>query len=113
DDNPAVSDQSLDNHMFASPIFIQEKKTARTQTAALSKVHKGIRCRAADLQELLVIEGIFRVARGKRFGVRGSAARGATLHPCEPRARSTQASAQPRRTLRVNSQRMQGHPGFF
>src|SRR6266576_5214740 len=81
--DPAVVNQDLDHDMFGSPVLIQQEKAARVQAAALGKVHECVARRAANFQELLIIESVLRVTRVKRVRVLSGAAYRTVLHPRE------------------------------
>src|SRR5258706_504183 len=81
--DPAVIDQDLDHDMFGLPVLIQQEKAARMQAAALGKVHERVARRAANFQELPIIESVLRVTRVKRVRVLCGAAYRTVLHPRE------------------------------
>jgi len=81
--DPAVIDQDLDHDMFGLPVLIQQEKAARMQAAALGKVHERVARRAANFQELPIIESVLRVTRVKPVRVLGGAAYRTVLHPRE------------------------------
>ena len=84
-DDPTIIDQRFDHDMFAEPPLIEQEKAARVQAAALRQVHERIGRGAANLQELAIVEGVFRITSVKGIRIRDIAARGAILHPGKDR----------------------------
>ena len=85
DDHPAIIDQRLDHDMFAEPVLIEQQKAARMQPAALRQVHERVGRGAANLQELVIVESIFRITGVKGVWILDIAARGPILHPGKDR----------------------------
>src|SRR5579872_1230133 len=81
DDYPAVIDERFDHDMFAESVLIKQEKAARAQSAALGQVHERIARGATHLQELVIVESVFRVTRVKRIWILSIAACRSILHP--------------------------------
>jgi len=65
DDDPTSMQENLRNHMFGIAVGSQKEQAAHSQIGTPRKIQEGIRCSAADIQQLLIGERRLRIALGK------------------------------------------------
>ena len=80
-DDPAAVDENLGDHMFCIPFGGQQEQAANLQTSTPRKIQEGVGGATTNLQELVVVEGVLRIAGGKDRQIRCIRARRPVAHP--------------------------------